>query len=64
VRLLSRNGSHWTRRYPWIVEDALKNREKHSSLTAKYRAMSASVPPIAVTPEPLLQIISDPVTKR
>lgn len=29
VRLLSRNGSDWTRRYPWIVEAALKNRQKH-----------------------------------
>jgi ATP-dependent DNA ligase len=29
VRLLSRNCSHWTRRYPWIAEAALKNRQKH-----------------------------------
>ncbi|MCK1577009.1 RNA ligase family protein [Bradyrhizobium sp. 174] len=29
VRLLSRNGTDWTRRYPWIVEAALKNRQKH-----------------------------------
>ncbi|WP_371259246.1 RNA ligase family protein [Bradyrhizobium sp. WSM1743] len=29
VRLLSRNGSDWTRRYPWIAEAALKNRQKH-----------------------------------
>jgi hypothetical protein len=27
--LLSRNGSDWTRRYPWIAEAALKNRQKH-----------------------------------
>ncbi len=29
VRLLSRNGSDWTKRYPWIVEAALKNQQKH-----------------------------------
>ncbi|WFU37345.1 RNA ligase family protein [Bradyrhizobium sp. CB82] len=29
VRLLSRNGSDWTQRYPWIAEAALKNRQKH-----------------------------------
>jgi bifunctional non-homologous end joining protein LigD len=29
VRLLSRNGSDSTLRYPWIAEDALKNRQKH-----------------------------------
>ncbi|WP_347341041.1 DNA ligase [Bradyrhizobium hipponense] len=29
VRLLSRNGSDWTRRYPWIAAAALKNRQKH-----------------------------------
>jgi ATP-dependent DNA ligase len=29
VRLLSRNGSDWTRRYPWIAEAALKNRQRH-----------------------------------
>ncbi|MGY3564100.1 ATP-dependent DNA ligase [Bradyrhizobium sp. USDA 4463] len=28
VRLLSRNGTDWTRRYPWIAETALKNRQK------------------------------------
>src|SRR5271169_2847010 len=28
VRLLSRNGFDWTKRYPWIVEAALKNRTK------------------------------------
>ncbi|MGV7216416.1 hypothetical protein SO180_24330, partial [Bradyrhizobium sp. UFLA05-112] len=28
-RLLSRNGSDWTKRYPWIAEAALKNRQKH-----------------------------------
>jgi bifunctional non-homologous end joining protein LigD len=29
VRLFTRNGHDWTRRYPWIVESALKNRQKH-----------------------------------
>jgi bifunctional non-homologous end joining protein LigD len=28
VRLLSRNGNDWTKRYPWIAEAALKNRQK------------------------------------
>jgi bifunctional non-homologous end joining protein LigD len=28
VRLLTRNGFDWTKRYPWIVEAALKNRIK------------------------------------
>jgi bifunctional non-homologous end joining protein LigD len=29
VRLITRNGYDWTKRYPWIVESALKNRIKH-----------------------------------
>jgi bifunctional non-homologous end joining protein LigD len=29
VRLVTRNGYDWTKRYPWIVESALKNRQKH-----------------------------------
>jgi bifunctional non-homologous end joining protein LigD len=28
VRLITRNGYDWTNRYPWIVEPALKNRQK------------------------------------
>jgi hypothetical protein len=28
VRLISRNGYDWTKRYPWIVESALKNKQK------------------------------------
>jgi len=28
VRLITRGGHDWTRRYPWIVEAALKNRHK------------------------------------
>ncbi len=29
VRLLSRNGTDWSRRYPWIAEAAPMNRQKH-----------------------------------
>src|SRR5438067_2445947 len=29
VRLLSRNGTDWTKRYPSIAEAAVKNRQKH-----------------------------------
>jgi hypothetical protein len=29
VRLITRGGYDWTKRYPWIVEAALKNRTKH-----------------------------------
>jgi bifunctional non-homologous end joining protein LigD len=29
VRLITRNGYDCTKRYPWIVESALKNRQKH-----------------------------------
>ena len=29
MRLLTRNGHDWSDRYPWIVESALKNRQKH-----------------------------------
>ena len=28
VRLITRGGYNWTKRYPWIVEAALKNRQK------------------------------------
>jgi bifunctional non-homologous end joining protein LigD len=28
VRLITRNGYDWSKRYPWIVESALKNRQK------------------------------------
>jgi len=31
VRLITRGGYDWTKRYPWIVEAALKNRQKHMS---------------------------------
>src|SRR5260370_34700769 len=29
VRLITRNGYDWTKRYPWIVESALQNRRQH-----------------------------------
>ena len=29
VRLITKGGYDWTKRYPWIVESALKNRTKH-----------------------------------
>jgi len=29
VRLITRGGYDWSKRYPWIVETALKNRHKH-----------------------------------
>jgi bifunctional non-homologous end joining protein LigD len=29
VRLITRGGYDWANRYPWIVEAALKNRQKH-----------------------------------
>jgi ATP-dependent DNA ligase len=29
VRLITRGGYDWTKRFPWIVESALKNRQKH-----------------------------------
>jgi ATP-dependent DNA ligase len=28
VRLITRGGYDWTKRFPWIVESALKNRQK------------------------------------
>src|SRR5271166_2483095 len=29
VRLITRNGHDWSGRFPWIVESALKNKQKH-----------------------------------
>ncbi|MGY3694577.1 ATP-dependent DNA ligase [Bradyrhizobium sp. USDA 3240] len=29
VRLITKSGYNWSKRYPWIVENALKNRQKH-----------------------------------
>ena len=32
ARLLTRNGHDWTKRYPWIVESALKNRTRQFAI--------------------------------
>jgi ATP-dependent DNA ligase len=32
VRLINRNGYDWSKRYPWIFESALKNRQKHFAI--------------------------------
>ena len=40
VRLITRNGHDWTNRYPWIVEAALKNRQKHSSMARRSFSVS------------------------
>jgi bifunctional non-homologous end joining protein LigD len=29
VRLITKGGYDWTKRFPWIVEAALKNRQSH-----------------------------------
>ena len=29
MRLITRNGHDWSHRFPWIVESALKNRQRH-----------------------------------
>jgi hypothetical protein len=35
VRLITKGGYDWSKRYPWIVEAALKNRQKQSHLAAR-----------------------------
>jgi ATP-dependent DNA ligase len=35
VRLITRGGYDWTKRYPWIVEAARKIRQKRSCSTAR-----------------------------
>ena len=37
VRLITRGGYDWTKRYPWIVEAALKNRQKDPILLPRGR---------------------------
>ena len=32
VRLITKGGYDWTKRYPWIVESALKNRRKQFAI--------------------------------
>jgi bifunctional non-homologous end joining protein LigD len=35
VRLITKGGSTWTNRYPWIVEAALKNPHRQFVITSK-----------------------------
>jgi ATP-dependent DNA ligase len=35
VRLITKGGYDWTKRYPWIVEAALKNRQTHFVSTTR-----------------------------
>ncbi|WP_245324002.1 hypothetical protein [Bradyrhizobium shewense] len=47
VRLLSHNGTDWTKRYPWIAEAALKNRQMLIPLdVAHYSGMISPTVPI------------------
>jgi bifunctional non-homologous end joining protein LigD len=32
VRLITKGGYDWSKRYPWIVQAALKNRQKHFAI--------------------------------
>jgi len=41
VRLITRNGYDWTSHYPWIVEAALKNRQKRFASARPTVAASA-----------------------
>ncbi|MGB8603921.1 MAG: hypothetical protein WCE28_02400, partial [Bradyrhizobium sp.] len=43
VRLITRNGYDWTKRYPWIVESALKNRMKQFVIDGEAVISSASM---------------------
>jgi hypothetical protein len=36
VRLIERGGYDWTKRFPWIVDAALKNRQKHFVIDGEY----------------------------
>src|SRR6516225_2458897 len=45
VRLLTRNGHDWTRRYPWIVEAALKNRTQSLSLMVRRWCLASTACP-------------------
>ena len=42
VRLFTRNGYDWTKRYPWIVESALKHRRKSKRLWGRYAFRQAA----------------------
>jgi bifunctional non-homologous end joining protein LigD len=39
VRLITRGGYNWTKRYPWIVEAALKNRYKQFVIDGEFLAV-------------------------
>ena len=43
VRLITRNGYDWTKRYPWIVESALKNRRKQFAIEGEGTFRQASI---------------------
>ena len=43
VRLIAHGGYDWTRRYPWIVEAALKNRQKHFVIEGETEARTAGL---------------------
>jgi ATP-dependent DNA ligase len=40
VRLITRGGYDWTKRYPWIVESALKSRYKLFAIDGEAVALS------------------------
>jgi ATP dependent DNA ligase domain len=44
VRLITRGGYNWTKRYPWIVEAALRNRTKFRT-----RSWPSSAPQLPTT---------------
>jgi bifunctional non-homologous end joining protein LigD len=46
VRLVTRGGYDWTKRYPWIVEAALKTASSISSSTARPSSSASTASPI------------------
>lgn len=48
VRLLSRNGADWTKRYPWVAEAALPNREKHFVIDGEAVVLDVDMIPISM----------------
>jgi ATP-dependent DNA ligase len=44
VRLIARGGYDWTKRFPWIVEAALKNRQKRFATARRRVKTLGSVP--------------------
>jgi bifunctional non-homologous end joining protein LigD len=43
VRLITRGGYDWSKRYPWIVDAALKNRQKHFVIEGETEARTAGL---------------------